>query len=83
MYFVCAPAQFVIRRQRRSKLRNPRIEKRRAHFQRHRHARPINFRQYVFGQVKLRVDTLHAFHELVGITFIPHRACVAVDVVVA
>ena len=77
MYFVFVSTQFVIARQRRGELRHARIEKRRAHFQRHRHARAIDFRQNVFSEIKTRVDALHARHEIFVVTLLSNlsRVC--------
>ena len=61
--------QLVTRRKGRGKLGHARIEIRRAHFQTHRHAGAIDFRQDVFGQIKLRVQALHAFRKIVRVAF--------------
>ena len=61
-------SQLVVCGQASGKLRHARIEKRRAHFERHCHACAIHFRQDVFRKIKPRVDALHALDDVCGVT---------------
>src|SRR6185436_19416440 len=70
-----------MRRQRGGEFRHARIKIRRAHLQTDSHARAIDLGQNIFGEIKLRIETLHALSQIVRVTLSKHPPRVEINVI--